>query len=273
LTVKRIDRQVDWVVHLRQEYELHTDYIDCTWSFTFPHPTLIRKVGAFKNFNDLFRPEGLMARLETGRSGQVFYDVPFGITSHDVKGSSYVCVQNFALLQQNGQGVVLAARIGAQAIAVDAASGSLGLALGASTPSGPVRNPYMVVDGLNIEHESPWYAEPFVGTHVHEFVIFPYSGQWSDEGVPARVRTMLNPPFLFELPSRQSSVQEMPAKGSFLKLEPSNMELTHVEATASGIEVRLNERCKRESKGTIQMGGRQASYGAQPYGIVEIILR
>jgi hypothetical protein len=268
----RIDRQVDWVVHFRQEYELYPDYIDCTWSFTFPHPTLIRRVGAFENFNDLFRPEGLMARLSTGASGQVFYDVPFGITTHNVNGPSYVCAQNFALLQQNGQGVVLAARTGTQAVAVDAASGSLGLALGASTPSGPVRNPYMVVDGLNIEHESPWYAEPFVGTHVHEFVIFPYSGRWSDEGVPARVRTLLNSFFLFELSNRQNSAQEMPATGSFLKLEPSNMELTHVEATASEIKVRLNERCNRESKGTIQMGDRRASFLSQPNGIVEAIL-
>jgi hypothetical protein len=230
-------------------------------------------VGAFKNFDDLFRPEGLMARLETGASGEVFYDVPFGITTHDVKGPSYVCAQNFALLQQKGQGIVLAARTGAQAIAVDADSGSLGLALGASTPSGPVRNPYMVVDGLNIEHESPWYAEPFVGSHVHEFVILPYSGQWSDEEVPAKVRSMLNPAFVFEVSESGSSKSEMPAGGSFLELDPSNVEFTHLEATASGIEVRLNERCGRESSGMIQVGDYRTSFDTQPQGIVEVILR
>jgi len=266
----RVDRQVDWVVHLRQEYELFPDHVDCRWTFTFPHPTLIRKVGTFRNFDDLFRPEGLMARLETGSSGEVFYDVPFGIATHNVDGPSYVCALSFALLQQNEQGVVLAARTGSQAIAVDAANGSLGLALGASTPSGPVRNPYMVVDGLKIEHESPWYAEPFIGSHVHEFVIFPFSGQWSSENVPARVRGMLNPPYLFELLTQRNSPPGMPASGSFVKLEPENMELTHVEAAGSEIEVRLNERCREESEGTIQLGSRRASFSAQPNGIVEL---
>lgn len=269
----RIDRQVDWVIHLRQEYELREDHIDCTWSFTFPHPTLIRRTGAFQNFNDLFRPEGLMARLETGESGEVFYDVPFGITTHQVNMPSYVCALNFALLQQNGHGVTLAARTGEQAIAVDSARGSLALALGASTPSGPVRNPYMIVDGLKIEHESPWYAEPFGGTYVHEFAIYPFAGQWNEGRVPGRVRSILNPAYVFELPRPKGSQPLMPVSDTLLMLEPSDMELTHIERTSGGIEVRLNERSRREVKGSIRIGDQTASFHSQPNGIVEVTVR
>jgi hypothetical protein len=214
-----------------------------------------------------------MARLETGDSGEVFYDVPFGITTHEVDMPSYVCAQNFALLQNDGAGVVLAAQTGEQAIGVDAAAGSLALVLGASTPSGPVRNPYMIVDGLKIEHESPWYAEPFVGTHVHKFVVYPFSGNWSNAQVPGRVRSSLNLPYLFELPTAQSSRPELPATGSLLRLAPSNLELTHLENTADGIEVRLNERCRKQTAGVIRIGGLRASFDAQPNGIVELLLR
>ena len=149
----RIDRQVDWAVHLRQEYELEPDHVNCKWSFFMSYPTLIRKVGnRIRNgYDSFFSPEGLMARLETNEPGKVFYDVPYGVTDHNYPSPSYVCMQNFTLMQQSGHGVMLVAKTGNQAVQVNEPDGTMALALGASTASGPVKNPEMTVEGLKIK--------------------------------------------------------------------------------------------------------------------------
>jgi hypothetical protein len=268
----RIDRQIDWAVHLRQEYELEPDKIKCRWTFFMPHPTLIRKQGQMTR-GHLFPPEGLMARLDSNEPGKIYYDVPFGLTDHDFPSPSYVTMQNFVLVQQENHGVLLAAKTGIQAVQVNDREGSMALALGASTASGPVWNPEMVVEPHNIIHEEPFYSEFFQGEYTHEFYIYPYEGNWNDARITDYARSMVNDTYMFEIPvKRESSKVQLPGSGSFISIDNPNVELTSIDDISGNLIIRLNERNNKNSTGIIKTGIQKVPYKIKPFEILEITL-
>ncbi|MCK5368046.1 MAG: hypothetical protein KAQ62_05820, partial [Cyclobacteriaceae bacterium] len=71
----RVEKQIDWLIHLQQTYTLLPDRVLCDIEFVFPHPTLVRKKGELKG--DIFEPEGLTIQFKSGKPGKVFYDIPF----------------------------------------------------------------------------------------------------------------------------------------------------------------------------------------------------
>ena len=230
------------------------------------HPTLIRKDGSIdKDENEVpldiqmgkkrelvFKPEGLMARIETGEPGKVFYDVPFGITDHDYQDPSFVTMLNFSLLQQDGHGLMLMAKTGSQAVGVNQQEGSLALALGASNGSGPVRNPEMKVNGLTVYHERPMYAETFKGEYNHEFAIYPYEGHWQEMNPSKVSRAILNDPCLFEV-KKNPAQGKLPSSASFVKLDNDFVEITTIDKSGE-LVIRLNERTGSQNKGNISVG-------------------
>jgi hypothetical protein len=283
----RIDRQIDWAVHLRQEYELREDHINSKWRFFMTHPTLIRKDGSIdKDENDVpldiqmgkkremvFKPEGLMARIETGRAGKVFYDVPYGITDQDYPDPSYVTMLNFSLLQQDGHGLILMAKTGSQAVGVDQEKGSMALALGASNGSGPVRNPEMKVNDLTVFHERPMYAETFKGEYNHEFAIYPFEGSWQEINPSKLVRSIVNGPYIFETEvNKASSNNDIPSSASLIKLDNEDVEITSIDKKEEFF-IRLNERTGNINKGNISVGNWNKPFSMTGFEIKKVELK
>ncbi len=269
----RIDWQIDWAVHLRQEYELEPNNVNCKWSFFIPHPTLIRKKGKLEP-GHLFPPEGLMARLNSNEPGKIFYDVPFGVTDHDYPSPSYVCMQDFSLLQHKEDGIMIAAKTGSQAVQVDELTGSMALVLGASTASGPKRNPEMKVDHYNIFHEQPFYSEFFQGEYLHEFFIYPFEGSWQDAQVSDHAKRLVNDIYLVEIPRiGAASDIHLPDKGSFVTIDNQNVEITCIDNLSDKLIVRLNERNNKSSRGEVKIGKYTEKFDTSPFEIIEVELK
>ena len=101
----RIEHQIDWLIHMQQTFTLLPDRILCDLTFDFPHPAVIRKDGAVAPFLSFdFDPRGLTVQVKTGKAGQLFYDIPFGITPHAMTGLSYFCTLSAAILQYTNKG-------------------------------------------------------------------------------------------------------------------------------------------------------------------------
>ena len=270
-----VDRQVDWSVHLRQEYELKNDHIACKWNFFMYYPTLIRRDGeiAPNNKEQVFMPEGLMARLESNESGKCFYDVPYGITDNISPNPFYVCMQNFALLQQNQKGVMMVAKTGNQAVGVNETKGSLTLAMGASNASGPIRNPYMKVKENSVAHEECFYAEPFNGEYSHEFAIYPFEGSWQSFNASRVSRSFVNDAEVFELPvSNQSKEKSLPESASFITIDNLNLEITTMDNINNQLFLRINERSGQEFKSLLKVAGFNKKLTIKPFEIKKVVL-
>jgi hypothetical protein len=273
----RVDRQIDWTIHLRQEYELKTNYVNCKWDFFMAHPTLIRKDGTIdkegasvgQKREYVFKPEGLMARVKTSKPGKVFYDVPFGITDHNFSDSSYITMLNFALLQQPSNGVMLIAKTGTQAVAVNQKGGEMALTLGASNGSGPIRNPIMTVDGFNIYHERPMYAEVFKGWYKHEFAIYPFSGRWNEVNAQNMARAYANDVFLFGLHTNKHNAK-LSGSESLIQLDNDMVEITTIDKNDDEFFIRLNERVNSKSKGNVKVGEKSFDYSVTGFQIKKI---
>jgi hypothetical protein len=283
--VLRVERQIDYAIHLRQDYELFDDHVACTWDFFMAHPTLIRKFGSVDSptlldvpgLNEgnkreiLFRPEGLMARINTRETGKVFYEIPYGITDHIYPDPSYVTMLNFCILQQNRNGIMLAAKTGSQAVAVNQQKGSLGLALGASNGSGPVRNPKMEVSDLKVYHERPFYAETFKGGYHHEFSLFPFTGNWKDQAMFEKAANSVFDPFVFRIQDSQPGTNPVNFhSASLIRIGNPQVELTMMEEDAEGYTLRLNERTGNPSEGVLDFGGKKIPYKIQGFGILTL---
>lgn len=272
----RVDRQLDWTVHLRQEYELRDGQLECSWTFFMPQPTILRKVGDIGDLGReaLFKPEGLMARIESGSPGKAYYDIPFGVVDHNHPDPSYVTALNFALLQQANAGFMVVAKTGTQAIEVNQKTGSLTLALGASTGSGPVRNPEMKVTDVDVSHERPFYQEPFQGSYHHEFAILPYDGQWEAFNAPRAARAYANEVYQFDLlPSTDAAA--LPQEASLMQISDPTVEITMAD-THTGAQnswVRVNERTGRKVQGEVNVGMKSVHYDLQPFAIQKRMLR
>ncbi|MDA3863250.1 MAG: hypothetical protein PF689_05205, partial [Deltaproteobacteria bacterium] len=179
----RLEKQIDWLVHMQQIFTLLPDRILCSVNFTFPHPTVLRENGKpEKEQSNHFQPGGLNLRFNSFEPGKVFYTIPFGTTPHSLEEQSYFCSLHTGIFQfKDGGGFMITNGTGEQAFFTNPAEGQIGVYLGASVCSGPIRNVEMdIVNNILVNHEPAWYAEPFHGTYNHNFMLFPYEGSWEE---------------------------------------------------------------------------------------------
>ena len=260
----RVERQLDWLLHVQQIYTITNGHIVCDVRFVFPHPTLIRKVGEVQGTT--FDPRGLNMLFKTNQSAEVYYDIPFGISHYAQPGESYFCPLSTCFLQNQNGGFVVSPQTGEQAFAVNADTGQMTLFLGASTTSGPISEVYMTINKNSVNHHTSWYSEPFHGEYSHQIVLHSYEGDWRDAHIPSLFRSFTQPVYVRECHS-QSRKGKLPASDSWIELSQPNIEITSIDTTADGTELRINEKEGRECEAKIKVGKTNINLPIKAYGI------
>jgi hypothetical protein len=262
----RIEKQIDWLVHMQQTFTLLPDRILCENTFTFPHPTILRKQ-VIPSFN----PEGLNLRFTTKEPGEVFYDIPFGISPHRLKNLSYFCSLSLGILQfTSGGGYMITTGTGEQAFFTNPGEGTIGLYLGSSTTSGPIRNVGMkFVTETQVDHEPAWYAEPFHGTYTHKFMLFPYDGNWQENHAPSVSKSYTEEVYLREFFPVKNSGDLSPEK-SLISLSQPGIEITSIEPKGNELLIRLNDKEKKDSEVNLKIGNKTKNVHIQANGIINV---
>jgi len=265
----RIERQLDWLVHLQQTFTLLPDRVICDMDFHFSHPTLVRKSGSSKG--NTFDPEGLTLMFKTGKPGKVFYDMPFGISPHMMTGLSYFCPLSTGMFQYDtGGGFMVTAGTGEQAFYSNAQKGEMGIYMGASTTSGPIRDVGMrFMDSTTVDHESAWYAEPFHGIYSHRLMIYPFSGSWQEQHAPEIAKNYTQGVILREFYASSGS-GTLPAEQSLVSVDCSGIEITSMDCSEKGLSVRLNEIEGKASGVKIVIGNETRQVAMPANGIVDV---
>lgn len=266
----RIEKQIDWLVHTQQTFTLLPDRVLCEIDFTFPHPTLLRKVG--KVNSNTFDPQGLTLQLKTGKPGKVFYDIPFGISPHKMTGLSYFCSLNTGIFQfDNGGGFMIATGTGEQAFYTKPEEGEVGLYLGASTTSGPIRDVGMnIISKTQVEHEPAWYSEPFHGTYNHKFMLYPFDGSWQEQHVPAVSKSYTAEVYIREFYPENNEGSLEPEK-SLISIGQPGIEITSMDITDKGLTLRLNDKEGKVSKVKLTIGNKTRKTQVPANGIIDVI--
>ncbi len=242
----RVESQIDWLIHMQQTFTLLPDRVLCDINFIFPHPTLVRKDGARDGVS--FDPQGLTLQFNTGIQGKVYYDIPFGISPHKMDGLSYFCPLSTGIFQfDKSGGFMVTTGTGEQAFYTNPAKGELGIYLGASTTTGPIRDVGMTfIDKTTIDHEPAWYAEPFHGTYHHQLMIYPYSGSWQEQHTPAISKSYTEDVYIREFYPNPNS-GDLPGEKSLISVNQKGIEITSMEYVGDKLNVRLND---KENKAT-----------------------
>ena len=265
----RVEKQIDWLIHMHQIFTLLPDRVLCEIDFTFPHPTLIRKNG--ETNGNTFDPRGLTLQFKSGNPGKVFYDIPFGTSPHSITGLSYFCPLSTGIFQfDNGGGFMITTGTGEQAFYTNPSEGEIGLYIGASTTSGPVRNVGMTfVDKTTVDHEPAWYSEPFHGTYTHKFMLYPYTGSWQENHAPAISKSYTGEIYLRELyPVNNSG--KMPSEKSLVSVSRQGIEITSMNKAGNELTLRLNDKEGKTSDIKITIEGKTNNISMPANGIVDV---
>lgn len=260
----RVERQLDWLLHVQQIYTIVGEQVVCDIRFVFPHPTLVRKQGAVKGTT--FDPRGLNMLFKTNQKSDVYYDIPFGISHYAQSGTSYFCPLSTCFLQNQDGGFVVSPQTGEQAFAVNTDSGEMTLYLGASTTSGPISDVGMTINKNSVHHHTAWYSEPFHGEYHHRVMLYSYSGDWREAHIPSVFRNFTQPVYVRECYA-QPIEGALPASDSWIELSQPNIEITSIDITDKGTELRINEKEGRESKAVMKIGRRSLRLPIEAYGI------
>ena len=265
----RLEKQIDWLIHMQQTYTLLPDRVLCDIDFVFPHPTLVRKKGELKG--DIFEPEGLTIQFKTAKPGKVFYNIPFGTSPHTLDTLSYFCALSSGIFQfDSGGGFMVTTGTGEQAFYTNPKEGELGFYAGASTTSGPIRDVGMTfIDKTTIDHEPAWYAEPFHGTYHHQLMIYPYSGNWQDKHAPAISKSYTEDVYIREFYSIQNT-GGLPSKKSLISIDKAGIEITSMEMTDKGLTLRLNDKEKKTSDIKLTISDKSKEIHIPANGIVDV---
>ena len=262
----RIEKQIDWLIHMQQIYTILNDKVLCDIHFVFPHPTLIRKEGLAKG--RIYDPRGLNLLFKTHQAGHIYYDIPFGISQYTDAGVSYFCPLSTCFFQHASGGVMISPQTGEQAFSVDADKGNITLYLGASTTSGPIRDVGMTfVTKTEVEHEPAWYSEPFHGEYKHQVLLYSYNGDWKDVHVPLVFRNYAQPVYIRECYSSTDS-GNLPAEKTLVEFDNPNIEITTMELNVKGIQLRLNEREGLDTKVQMRIKNKATEIRVPVFGIV-----
>ena len=238
----RIEKQIDWLVHMQQTFTLFPDRVLCDINFVFPHPTLLRKDEKISG-NYTFDPRGLTFQINTGKPGKVFYDMPFGISPHNSEGLSYFCPLSTGIFQFNdGGGLMISINSGEQAFYANPEKGEFGFYMGASTTSGPIRNVGMTfVNKTMVDHELAWYAEPFHGSYSHRVMLFPFVGNWQENHVPAVSKSFTQGVYVREF-YPESNTNVLPVEKSLISVDDKGIEITSMDFKEDRLIFRLNDK-------------------------------
>ncbi|MCX7016661.1 MAG: hypothetical protein NTW86_29575, partial [Candidatus Sumerlaeota bacterium] len=216
-------RQLDYHIHFRAEYTLDGDRIFAEWRFWFTYPTLVDALDHFDRGGPLtdFTPGGLCASLSAGSSGEVWYDVPFGVSRHPNAEASFIAPVTHAFLANAAGGAALVSQSGSQSFQSHAAQGRIGVCMGKSLTSGGRRKLYHRVGERidNYDCDRDWYKEYFDGELVHRFVILPFDGDWREAALPNHCRALAMRPRVLETSALAK------ADGVFAELSPANVRL------------------------------------------------
>jgi hypothetical protein len=159
---------------------------------------------------------------------------------------------------------------GEQAFYTNPKNGELGLYIGASTTSGPIRDVKMTfIDKTTMDHEPAWYAEPFHGIYNHQLMIYPYNGSWQDEHAPAISRSYTEDVYIREFYPTQNS-SGLPAEKSLISIDKSGIELTSMEMTDKGLTLRLNDKEGKTSDIKLAIADKSKNIHISANGIVDV---
>lgn len=261
-----IDRQLDWLLHMRQHFVIEQGQVVCNISFTAPHPTIIRRLGAKARS---FDPRGLDLVIATGKPCKTIFDNPFGLSEYTKGGEGHFCLLNMCALESADGGLIVTPRTGEQGFSVDADKGEMTLYLGASTVSGPIKDVTLnFVTPVNVKQEAAWYLEPFHGTYNHTIVFDSYKGSWQKSGALQQARQATTPIYIRQcLGSAKGS---LPAQDSLLQSSSEGVDITSAEIVDGKLTIRLNERMGKSEQVMLRVGkGCTQSLDIKPFGIVE----
>jgi hypothetical protein len=267
----RVERQIDWLIHMQQTFTLMGDRLLCEINFIFPHPTLVRKNGATKG--NTFDPQGLTFIFNTGKPGKIFYDIPFAFTPNLLTGLSYFCPLSSGIFQFDaGGGFMVTTSTGEQAFYTKPGEGEVGLYMGASTTSGPIRDVGLeFVSHTNIKHEPAWYSEPFHGNYIHKFMLYPYDGTWQENHAPSISKSYTDDVFLREVYPGNNTVN-LETEKNLISVDQPGIEITSMDVTDKGLSLRVNDKEGKQSTVNITIGKKNKKAEIQANGIINITL-
>jgi len=265
----RIETQMDWLIHLQEIFAIENDKVRAHLQFVFPHPTLVRGINSQEGHT--FNPEGLNLVIQTGESGFVGFDIPFGINEYKKPGVGYFCPLSSLWLQQQQGGLLVSPQTGEQAFCINSDTGTIRLYMGSSTTSGPIRDVGLSFKNpTDVQHEPAWYAEPFHGTYSHEIILYPYRGTWQEAHLPNKFREFREPVYVCHVSNRgQDRTGNIPTKASFVSISAPNVELTSMDYTSEGLQFRINEREGKKTKTNVSINGKAHKVNIHEYGIAE----
>lgn len=260
-----VDRQLDWLLHMRQHFVIEQGRVVCNISFTAPHPTIIRRLGAEARS---FDPRGLDLVIATGKPCKTIFDIPFGLSEYTKGGEGHFCLLNMCALEGADGGLIVTPRSGEQGFSVDADKGEMTLYLGASTVSGPVKDVTLTfVTPVNVKQEQSWYLEPFHGTYNHTITFDTYSGSWQQSGALQQARQATTPIYIRQcLGSAKGSLA---AQGSLLESSSRSVDITSAEVIDGKLSVRLNERMGKSERVKLNVAKRCIEVDIKPFGIAQ----
>ena len=265
-----VERQIDWLLHMRQRFTIENGRLLCDISFTAPHPTIIRRVGGEARS---FDPRGLDLVISTGKACKTIFDIPFGVTEYTKPGLSHFCLLSSMAMEGDGEGVVVVPHSGEQGFSVDADKGEMTLYLGASTVGGPIRDVKITfVTPVNVSQEPAWYHEPFHGTYNHSILIDTYKGTWKENNTFHAARQTTTPIYVRECRAHAGKVAKsevMAPKASLVECSAENVEITSAEMHDGKLVVRLNERMGKKCRVKLTTPRGSAEVEVAPFGIVE----
>ena len=260
-----VDRQIDWLIHMRQHFVIEAGRVLCNISFTMPHPTIIRRIGGEASS---FDPRGLDLIISTGKPCKTVFDIPFGMSEYDKSGVGHFCLLNLCSLESADGGFVVMPRSGEQGFSVDADKGEMTLYLGASTSSGPIRDVKITfVTPVNVSQEPAWYLEPFHGTYNHSIIFDTYKGKWQESNALQQIKVASAPLYVRQCVANKRG--SLASQGSLLKASSAEVEITSAEVVDGKLKVRLNERRGKSESVELQSEKAKSKAEVKPFGIVQ----
>lgn len=262
-----VDRQLDWLLHMRQHFIIEKGRVVCNIDFTAPHPTIIRRLG---KEGSSFDPRGLDLIINTGKPCKTVFDIPFGLSEYTKGGEGHFCLLSMCALESADGGVIIKPRTGEQGFSVNADKGEMTLYLGASTSSGPVKDVALeFVTPVNVYQEQSWTLEPFHGTHSHTIVFDTYKGKWQQSGALEQTRRSETPIYTREYTNANKG-GKMAAQGSLLQCSSINVDITSAEVAENGkLNIRLNERLGKQERVKLNTSKGGIEVEIKPFGIVQ----
>lgn len=269
-----IDRQIDWLVHMRQKFTIQDGKSICDISFNFPHPTVLRKLGEHAG---QFDPRGLDLHISSGLKSKTVFDIPFGMTEFKEDGTGYFCPLSTCIMENERGGIMVAPQTGEQGFSVNADNGEMTLHLGASTESGPIKDVTMTFQTpVHVIHHAAWYLEPFHGQYTHRIVIDTYKGTWQENSIPLSIREISAPVYVKECRNEYNKnlrrQDRMPAQMSLLEYDNQNIDVSSSDLNEGQTVIRLNERIGKEASFTLRTAKDERKIEIGPFEIKEVVL-